>query len=212
MSSDADLALVDRRSSRAPVRFEPLVLISMMVAVLSFLFSLTSSAAEPPPLFASSSPALRTARARSTLLPQSSTGWYYAEDSRHWYYQLPSSSGTLKTGWHHDVDGFSYYFDPTDGHMLSGAHQIDGIEYRFLPERDRGNYHQDARGTWFYRWNGLAPYGSLLSSHSLDGHKSSPATARPADADRDMTIIDSSEVVANQITIPTESFPIRTEP
>ena len=211
MSSRADLALVDRRSSRAPVRFEPLVFISTLVAVLSFFMPLTSSAAELPPLSLSLSPSLRTAHTRSTLLPQSSTGWYYAEDSRHWYYRLPDSSSSRKTGWHHDVDGFSYYFDPTDGHMLSGAHQIDGIEYRFLPERDRGNYHQDARGAWFYQPNGLAPYGSLLSSHSRDGHKTSPAAARPDGADRDPAIIDSSEIVTDRITIPPKASPSEVE-
>lgn len=207
MSSHADPALVDRRSSRATFRFEHSVRIFILVAVLSLFYSFTSSAADSPPLFLSSSPALRTARDRSTLRPQSASGWCYAEDSRHWYYQLPSPSETLKTGWHHDVDGFTYYFDPSDGHMLSGAHQIDGIEYRFLPERDRGNYHQDARGAWFYQANGLAPYGSLLSSHDRIDHTHSPAAARPADADRDASLIDSSEIVTDRLTIPPKASP-----
>ena len=207
MSSHADPALVDRRSSRAPFRFEHSLRIFILVAVLSLFYPFTSSAADSPPLFLSSSPALRTARDRSTLRPQSTSGWYYAEDSRHWYYQLPSSSETLKTGWHHDVDGFTYYFDPSDGHMLSGAHQIDGIEYRFLSERDRGNYHQDHFGTWFYQANGLAPYGSLLSSHARSDHTHSPAAARPADADRDASLIDSSEIVTDRITIPPKASP-----
>lgn len=207
MSSHADPALVDRRSSRATFRFEHSVRIFILVAVLSLFYSFTSSAADSPPLFLSSSPALRTARDRSTLRPQSASGWYYAEDSHHWYYQLPSSSEARKTGWHHDVDGFIYYFDPSDGHMLSGAHQIDGIEYRFLPERDRGNYHQDARGAWFYQANGLAPYGSLLSSHARGDHTHSPAAARPADADRDASLIDSSEIVTDRITIPPKASP-----
>lgn len=207
MSSHADPALVDRRSSRAPFRFEHSVRIFILVAVLSLFYPFTSSAADSPPLFLSSSPALRTARDRSALRPQSASGWYYAEDSHHWYYQLPSSSEALKTGWHHDVDGFTYYFDPSDGHMLSGAHQIDGIEYRFLPERDRGNYYQDARGAWFYQANGLAPYGSLLSSHARGDHTHSPAAARPADADRDASLIDSSEIVTDRITIPPKASP-----
>lgn len=211
MSSHADPALVDRRSSRATFRFEHSVRIFILVAVLSLFYSFTSSAADSPPLFLSSSPALRTARDRSTLRPQSASGWYYAEDSRHWYYQLPSSSEARKTGWHHDVDGFTYYFDPSDGHMLSGAHQIDGIEYRFLPERDRGNYHQDHLGAWFYQANGLAPYGSLLSSHARGDHTHSPAAARPADADRDASLIDSSEIVTDRITIPPKASPSETE-
>lgn len=207
MSSHADPALVDRRSSRAPFRFEHSVRIFILVAVLSLFYPFTSSAADSPPLFLSSSPALRTARDRGTLRPQSTSGWYYAEDSHHWYYQLPPSSEALKTGWHHDVDGFTYYFDPSDGHMLSGAHQIDGIEYRFLPERDRGNYHQNHLGTWFYQANGLAPYGSLLSSHARVDHTHSPAAARPADADRDASLIDSSEIVTDRITIPPKASP-----
>ena len=207
MSSHADPALVDRRSSRATFRFEHSLRIFILVAVLSLFYPFTSSAADSPPLFLSSSPALRTARDRSTLRPQSTSGWYYAEDSRHWYYQLPSSSETLKTGWHHDVDGFTYYFDPSDGHMLAGAHQIDGIEYRFLSERDRGNYHQDHFGAWFYQANGLAPYGSLLSSHARSDHTHSPAAARPADADRDASLIDSSEIVTDRITIPPKASP-----
>lgn len=207
MSSHADPALVDRRSSRATFRFEHSVRIFILVAVLSLFYPFTSSAADSPPLFLSSSPALRTARDRSTLRPQSASGWYYAEDSHHWYYQLPSSSEARKTGWHHDVDGFTYYFDPSDGHMLSGAHQIDGIEYRFLPERDRGNYHQDARGAWFYQANGLAPYGSLLSSHARGDYPHSPAAARPAGADRDASLIDSSEIVTDRITIPPKASP-----
>lgn len=207
MSSHADPALVDRRSSRAPFRFEHSVRIFILVAVLSLFYPFTSSAADSPPLFLSSSPALRTARDRSTLRPQSASGWYYAEDSRHWYYQLPSSSEARKTGWHHDVDGFTYYFDPSDGHMLSGAHQIDGIEYCFLSERDRGNYHQDHLGAWFYQANGLAPYGSLLSSHARGDHTHSPAAARPADADRDASLIDSSEIVTDRITIPPKASP-----
>lgn len=211
MSSHADPALVDRRSSRATFRFEHSVRIFILVAVLSLFYPFTSSAADSPPLFLSSSPALRTARDRSTLRPQSASGWYYAADSHHWYYQLPSSSEARKTGWHHDVDGFTYYFDPSDGHMLSGAHQIDGIEYRFLPERDRGNYHQDARGAWFYQANGLAPYGSLLSSHARADHAHSPAAARPADADRDSSLIDSSEIVTDRITIPPKASPSEAE-
>ena len=211
MSSHADPALVDRRSSSATFRFEHSVRIFILVAVLSLFYPFTSSAADSPPLFLSSSPALRTARDRSTLRPQSASGWYYAEDSRHWYYQLPSSSEARKTGWHHDVDGFTYYFDPSDGHMLSGAHQIDGIEYRFLTERDRGNYHQDHLGAWFYQANGLAPYGSLLSSHARGDHMHSPATARPADADRDASLIDSSEIVTDRITIPPKASPSEAE-
>lgn len=186
------------------------------------------NAAHPPSRTVSASPALRTSRARSTLRPQSDTGWYYADDSRHWYYQVPvqstslltnttpsasppdaqdSSSLLLKTGWHHDVDGFTYYFDPSDGHMLAGIHTIDGIEYSFLPERDRGNYHQDRLGAWFYRANGLAPYGSLLFSRPHSDRRSTPASTRTSDDDRDQSLIDSEDLVTDRITIPPKASP-----
>lgn len=186
------------------------------------------NSAHPPSRTVSASPALRTSRARNTLRPQADTGWYYADDSRHWYYQVPvqstsllttappsasppstqpSSSPLLKTGWHHDVDGFTYYFDPSDGHMLAGAHTIDGIEYSFLPERDRGNYHQDSLGAWFYRANGLAPYGSLLFSRSRSDRRSTPAATRPVNADRDHGLIDSEDLVTDRITIPPKASP-----
>ena len=185
------------------------------------------NSSHPPSRTVSASPALRTSRTRNAHRPQSDTGWYYADDSRHWYYQVPTqstslftaappsasppdaqnSSPLLKTGWHHDVDGFTYYLDPSDGHMLAGSHTIDGIEYSFLPERDRGNYHQDSLGTWFYRANGLAPYGSLLNSRSRNDRHSTPAATRPTDKDRDQSLIDSEDLVIDRITIPPKASP-----
>ena len=207
-----------------------LILLFVMLALLS---SLSVPAAEPPNSThppshtVSTSPALRTSRARNYLRPQSDTGWYYADDSRHWYYQVPTqstslltvappsasppdaqdSSPLLKTGWHHDVDGFTYYFDPSDGHMLAGSHTIDGIEYSFLPERDRGNYHQDSLGAWFYRANGLAPYGSLLNYRSRNKRHSSPAATRPTNTDCDKSLIDSEDLVTDRLTIPPKASP-----
>ena len=207
-----------------------LILLFVMLALLS---SLSVPAAEPPnsthpPSRAvSASPALRTSRARNALRPQSDTGWYYADDSRHWYYQVPTqstslftavplsaspsdaqdSSPLLKTGWHHDIDGFTYYLDPTDGHMLAGSHTIDGIEYSFLSERDRGNYHQDSFGAWFYRANGLAPYGSLLFSRSRGDRDHTSVKARPSVPTRDKTLIDSEDLVTDRITIPPKASP-----
>lgn len=205
--------------------------------VFMFVFFILSSrsamaaeppnAAHPPSRIMPTSPALRTSRSRNTLRPQSDTGWYYADDSRHWYYQVPTqstslltaappsaspsatqdSSPLLKTGWHHDIDGFTYYFDPSDGHMLAGSHTIDGIEYSFLPERDRGNYLQDSFGAWFYRANGLAPYGSLLNSRSRDNRHSTPAATRPTNTDRDQSLIDSEDLVTDRITIPPKASP-----
>lgn len=208
-----------------------LLLFLFVVFILSSRSAMAAeppNAAHPPSRTASASPALRTSRARNTLRPQPDTGWYYADDSRHWYYHLPSpsaslfttappsaplpdtedpSSPRLKTGWHHDVDGFTYYFDPSDGHMLAGSHTIDGIEYSFLPERDRGNYHQDSLGAWFYRANGLAPYGSLLFSSAHSDRHATPAATRPANAGRDHGLIDSEELVTDRITIPPKASP-----
>ena len=234
MNSSSESALVAQRTSRALPRSLQPVLLFIMVIFLAMVSSRSAMAAEPPnsshppSRTVSASPALRTSRARNTHRPQSDTGWYYADDSRHWYYQVPtqstsllittppsasppdaqdSSSPLLKTGWHHDIDGFTYYLDPTDGHMLAGAHIIDGIEYSFLPERDRGNYHQDHLGTWFYRANGLAPYGSLLFSHSRSDRRSTPAATRPTDTDRDQSLIDSEDLVIDRITIPPKASP-----
>lgn len=186
------------------------------------------NSSHPPSRFMSASPALRTSLAQNTLRPQSDTGWYYADDSLHWYYQVPSQNASLlttalpsvsppstqpspshllKTGWHHDVDGFTYYFDSSDGHMLAGTHTIDGIEYSFLSERDRGNYHQDSLGTWFYRANGLAPYGSLLFSRSRSDSHTTPAASHPANANRDHGLIDSEDLVTDRITIPPKASP-----
>ena len=186
------------------------------------------NSSHPPSRTVSASPALRTSRARNSLRLQSDTGWFYADDSRHWYYQVSnpntsllttappsasppdaqdSSSPLLKIGWHHDVDGFTYYFDPSDGHMLAGSHTIDGIEYSFLPERDRGNYHQDSLGAWFYSPNGLAPYGSLLFSRSRSDRHATPAATRPTNVDRDHGLIDSEDLVTDRITIPSKASP-----
>lgn len=221
------------RHSRSLHNLHHRFLLVFLFVVFFILSSRSAMAAEPPnsshppSLTASASPALRTSRARNAHRPQSDTGWYYADDSRHWYYQVPTqstslftaippsaslsdaqdSSPLLKTGWHHDVDGFTYYFDPSDGHMLAGSHTIDGIVYSFLPERDRGNYHQDSLGAWFYRANGLAPYGSLLFSRSRSDRHATPAATRPANADRDHGLIDSEDLVTDRLTIPPKASP-----
>ena len=229
MNSSSESALVTQCTSRTlthslqPVLLFILVIFLAMVSSRSAMAAEPPNAAHPPSRTVSASPALRTSRTRNALRPQSDTGWYYADDSRHWYYQVPpqttpllttsishsepQDSSLLKTGWHHDVDGFTYYLDPSDGHMLAGTHTIDGIEYSFLPERDRGNYHQDSLGTWFYRANGLSPYGSLLNSRSRNDRHSTPAATRPTDKDRDQSLIDSEDLVIDRITIPPKASP-----
>ena len=230
-TTSSRLNLHAHRAFTHPLPALRLILLFVMLALLS---SLSVSAAEPPNFThppsrtVSASPALRTSRTRNTHRPQSDTGWYYADNSRHWYYQVPSQSTSLltaappsasppstqpssfpllKTGWHHDIDGFTYYLDPSDGHMLAGSHAIDGIEYSFLSERDRGNYHQDSLGTWFYRANGLAPYGSLLFSRSRSDRHTTPAASHPANANRDHGLIDSEDLVTDRITIPPKASP-----
>ncbi len=229
MNSSSESALVTQCTSRTLTRSLQPVLLFILVVFLAMVSSRSAMAAEPPNAThppsrtVSASPALRTSRTRNALRPQSDTGWYYADDSRHWYYQVPSSttsllttstphsepqdSSLLKTGWHHDIDGFTYYFDPSDGHMLAGVHTIDGIEYSFLPERDRGNYHQDSLGAWFYRANGLAPYGSLLNSRSRSDRHPTPAATRPTNTDRDQSLIDSEDLVTDRLTIPPKASP-----
>lgn len=234
MNSSSESALVTQCTSRALTRSLQPVLLFILVIFLAMVSSHSAMAAEPPnsshppSRTVSAFPALRTSRTRNAHRPQSDTGWYYADDSRHWYYQVPtqstslltaappsasspdaqdSSSPLLKTGWHHDVDGFTYYFDPSDGHMLAGSHTIDGIKYSFLPERDRGNYHQNSLGAWFYRANGLAPYGSLLFSSSRSYLQATPTATRPADPDRDHGLIDSEDLVTDRITIPPKASP-----
>lgn len=229
MNSSSESAHVAQRTFHALTRSLQPVLLFILVIFLALVSSRSAMAAEPPNAAhppsrtVSASPALRTSRTRNAHRPQSYTGWYYVDDSRHWYYQVPpqttsllttstphsepQDSSLLKTGWHHDVDGFTYYFDPSDGHMLAGTHTIDGIEYSFLPERDRGNYHQDSLGAWFYRANGLAPYGSLLFSRSRSDRHATPAATRPANADRDHGLIDSEDLVTDRLTIPPKASP-----
>ena len=137
MNSSSESALVTQCTSRALTHSLQPVLLFILVIFLAMVSSRSAMAAEPPnsahppSRTVSASQALRSSRARNAHRPQSDTGW------------------------HHDVDVFTYYSDSSDGHMLAGTHMIDGIEYSFLPERDRGNYHQDSLGSWFYRANGL---------------------------------------------------------
>lgn len=82
------LTLHAHRAFTHPLPALRLILLFVMLALLS---SLSVPAAEPPnpshppSRTVSASPALRTSRARNALRPQSDTGWYYADDSRHWY-------------------------------------------------------------------------------------------------------------------------------
>ncbi len=100
-------------------------------------------------------------------------GWYYDTESGDWFYELSTDGTARKRGWHEDVDGYRYYLDPMDGRMHAGYSTIGGVEYCFRPERNQGNYHQDALGAWYYRANGRIPYGALISSDTQSRRGSS---------------------------------------
>lgn len=56
-------------------------------------------------------------------------GWVVLNDIRYFY--DPANNGTMKREWFSDEKGNYYYFDKTDGHMLTGAQIIDQAEYLF---------------------------------------------------------------------------------
>lgn len=136
------------------------------------------------------------------------TGWYYEDSTRRWYYHVPDASAETrneaKNGWHHDIDGFTYYLDIFDGHMLDGRQSIDGVLYDFLSERNRGNYHQNAQGRWYYRANGRATYGSLQYGQGQGAIPGGAPGSAPIPPNQRPTypIVDSTELVRDHITIP----------
>lgn len=101
-------------------------------------------------------------------------GWYLDEtmpgpdgQPGAWYYYLTDTAtgnrSDLKTGWFTDpIDGYTYYLDPKDGRMLSGEETIHGTHHLFEPTRNRGNYFPLGLGFFYYKANGLRPYGALL--------------------------------------------------
>lgn len=187
--------------------------------------SARTSDASPPSASARTPDASSSSDSVITTSDPPPPGWYYEDVTGRWFYHLPATgnvvspadgfsvgrqpattsgayaSRLLKTGWHDDVDGFRYYLDPGDGHMLDGTQTIDGRLYHFLAERNRGNYHQDEAGVWYYRANGLATYGSLQRTSS----SASPALSPPVDHTRtpfDSTLMDATDLVTDRLTIP----------
>lgn len=57
------------------------------------------------------------------------TGWITVGDQK--FYYDPANNGILKTEWYSDAKGNFYFFDRTDGHMLTGEQVIDGTGYLF---------------------------------------------------------------------------------
>lgn len=56
-------------------------------------------------------------------------GWVVLNEQR--YYYDPAAGGTMKRGLFSDEIGNTYYFDMTDGHMLTGEAMLDGQNYLF---------------------------------------------------------------------------------
>lgn len=91
-------------------------------------------------------------------------GWFI-DLQGDWYY-FQESDRSMKTGWHHDEnDGHWYYLNLADGKMLTGWQAIEGKEYFFQPDKDRGNYYFDDRqAKWEYSDNGSIPYGAMYTN------------------------------------------------
>lgn len=77
------------------------------------------------------------------------SGWVTLNDQRYFY--DPANNGIMKRGWYGDEKGNVYFFDRTDGHMLTGAQVIDGVEFLFTAD---GNLYTGwaalENGTFFY--------------------------------------------------------------
>lgn len=78
------------------------------------------------------------------------SGWVVLNDLKYFY--EPANDGIMKREWLSDEKGNFYYFDKTDGHMLTGAQVIEGANYFFSPEgirmtgmlsREEGCYYYD---------------------------------------------------------------------
>ncbi len=59
-------------------------------------------------------------------------GWVAVNDKK--FYYDPGAGGNMKREWMSDEQGNFYYFDKTDGHMLTGAQVIDNANYLFSPD------------------------------------------------------------------------------
>ncbi len=77
------------------------------------------------------------------------TGWVVLNDQRYFY--EPANNGIMKREWLSDEKGNFYFFDRTDGHMLTGAQVIDNVEYLFSAEGIRqGGWVSLENGTFYY--------------------------------------------------------------
>ena len=77
------------------------------------------------------------------------SGWVVLGDQR--FYYDPANNGIMKREWMSDAEGKFYFFDRTDGHMLTGAQNIDGIEFMFDANGVRqGGWITLENGTFYY--------------------------------------------------------------
>lgn len=114
-------------------------------------------------------------------------GWTFDRETLVWTYhesETPTNRlEDLKKGWFHDpFDGYWYYFRPSDGHMVYGMQRIDGRDYRFMDIRDRGNYFPEDDGFWYYRANGLIPFGAMLAEVKTDRDESAGGSGGSSNA------------------------------
>ena len=56
-------------------------------------------------------------------------GWVTIEDRKYFY--DPANNGIMKRQWYSDESGNTYFFDPADGHMLTGIYEMEGQLYFF---------------------------------------------------------------------------------
>lgn len=114
-------------------------------------------------------------------------GWVVLNEQR--YYYDPAADGTMKRGWFSDEAGNFYYFDGTDGHMLTGAAALDGKNYLFgadgimvkgMVAREDGSYYYDpATGAMVTGWISLedktcyadAAGHIVVGTYEIDGQK-----------------------------------------
>ena len=114
-------------------------------------------------------------------------GWVVLNEQR--YYYDPAANGTMKRGWFSDEKGNVYYFDMTDGHMLTGAVALDGLNYMFgadgirvtgMVAREDGSYYYDpATGQMVTGWIALqdktcyadAAGHIVVGTYEIDGQK-----------------------------------------
>jgi len=113
------------------------------------------------------------------------SGWVVLNDQKYFY--DPANNGIMKREWLSDEQGNFYFFDRTDGHMLTGAQIIDGAEYLFnadgiritgMTAREDGSYYYDpATGVKVTGWFSAAnqtyyadPVGHIVTGvYEIDG-------------------------------------------